>query len=135
MGKKLNPRQKAFANWYLKTLNATEAAKRAGYSERSAASIGSENLRKPEIAAYIHERVRAQDLEFVASADEALVFLSAVMRGQIKDAFGLDAALADRLKAADALMKRHELAEERSAENKREITVRFLGDESGEAAE
>ena len=134
MAKKLNARQRAFCNAYLKTLNATEAAKRAGYSARSAASIGSENLRKPEIAAYIHERVRAQDLEFVASADETLVFLSAVMRGQIKDAFGLDAALADRLKAADALMKRHELAEERSAGQNRKIVVEILGDESGEAA-
>lgn len=125
--KKLTPRQKAFANWYLKTFNATEAARRAGYSERSAASIGSENLRKPEIAAYIHERVRAQDLEFVASADETLAFLSAVMRGDIKDQFGLDAGLADRLKAADSLMKRHEAAEERSADKTRRITVEFLG--------
>lgn len=125
--KKLTPRQKAFANWYLKTFNATEAARRAGYSARSAASIGSENLRKPEIAAYIHERVRAQDLEFVASADETLAFLSAVMRGDIKDQFGLDAGLADRLKAADSLMKRHEAAEERSADKTRRITVEFLG--------
>lgn len=125
--KKLTPRQKAFANWYLKTFNATEAARRAGYSARSAASIGSENLRKPEIAAYIHARVTAQDLEFVASADETLAFLSAVMRGDIKDQFGLDAGLADRLKAADSLMKRHEAAEERSADKTRRITVEFLG--------
>ena len=38
---------------YTKCLNATEAAKRAGYSERSAAEIGYENLRKPKIATAI----------------------------------------------------------------------------------
>ena len=42
-------------------------------------------------------------------------------------AFRLDAGLADRLKAADSLMKRHEAAEERSADKTRRITVEFLG--------
>lgn len=52
---KLTPKQEAFCNEYLIDLNATAAAKRAGYSEDTAYSIGSENLRKPEIAARIVE--------------------------------------------------------------------------------
>lgn len=46
---KLTAKQEAFCNEYLIDLNATAAAKRAGYSEDTAHSIGWENLRKPEI--------------------------------------------------------------------------------------
>lgn len=47
----LNARQQRFVEEYLIDLNATQAAIRAGYSERSAAVIGHENLRKPKIMA------------------------------------------------------------------------------------
>lgn len=45
----LNPKQEKFVLEYLKDLNATQAAIRAGYSAKTAAAIGSENLRKPQI--------------------------------------------------------------------------------------
>lgn len=45
----LTPKQKRFVDEYLIDLNATQAAIRAGYSEKTAYSIGEENLRKPEI--------------------------------------------------------------------------------------
>lgn len=45
-----------FCEEYLIDLNATQAAIRAGYSEVSAGSIGSENMQKPEILAYIEKR-------------------------------------------------------------------------------
>ena len=109
----LTPKQKAFAEYYLEYGNATEAAKKAGYSERSAGSIGEENLKKPEISAYIGQRLAQQDANRVASADEVLQFYTAVMRGEIKDAFGLDAGLSERLKAADSLYKRHAVANDR----------------------
>lgn len=48
-GRKLTPKQKRFVEEYLVDLNATQAAIRAGYSQRTASSIGEENLRKPEI--------------------------------------------------------------------------------------
>jgi phage terminase small subunit len=54
-----------------------------------------------------------QDASRVASADEVLRFYSSVMRGQEKDAFGLDPSLADRLKAADSLMKRYAIGAEK----------------------
>jgi phage terminase small subunit len=53
--KALNPKQSRFVAEYLIDLNATQAAIRAGYSERTAYSIGPENLKKPEIAAAIAE--------------------------------------------------------------------------------
>ena len=109
----LTPKQKAFADYYVECGNATEAAKKAGYSQKSAYSIGEENLRKPELSAYIQERMAQQDASRVASADEVLRFYSSVMRGEEKDAFGLDASLSDRLKAADSLMKRYAIGAEK----------------------
>lgn len=47
---KLNAKQERFCQEYLIDLNATQAAIRAGYSEKAAHSIGNENLRKPLIA-------------------------------------------------------------------------------------
>lgn len=49
----LTPKQIRFCQEYVIDLNATQAAIRAGYSKRSAASIGEENLRKPEILKFI----------------------------------------------------------------------------------
>lgn len=51
----LNEKQKKFCNEYLIDLNATQAAIRAGYSKKTAYSMASENLRKPEIQKYIQE--------------------------------------------------------------------------------
>lgn len=103
----LNERQKAFADYYIQTGNATEAAIKAGYSEKTAYSIGNENLKKPEISVYISERMAEQGEKRVADANEVIEFYTAVMRGEVKDQFGLDASLSDRLKAGDALMKRY----------------------------
>ena len=52
-----------------------------------------------------------QEAALVADANEVLQFYSAVMRGEVKDQFGMDASLSDRLKAADSLAKRLAAAE------------------------
>ena len=107
----LTPRQKAFADYYIECGNSTEAARKAGYSEKTCYAIGAENLKKPQISAYISERMQAQNEAQVASADEVLRFFSSVMRGEVKDQFGLDAALSDRLNAGKELMKRYAAAD------------------------
>ena len=107
---KLTPKQKAFADYYIECGNATEAAKKAGYSENSARQIGTENLAKPSISAYIAERMDTQDKKRVADADEVMEFYTAVMRDEVKDQFGLDTALSDRLKAGAEIMKRYSAA-------------------------
>ena len=53
---KLTPKQKRFVSEYLVDLNATAAAIRAGYSEKTARAIGAENLTNPNIAAEIQKR-------------------------------------------------------------------------------
>ena len=113
----LNERQKAFADYYIELGNATEAAIKAGYSEKTARSIGSENLTKPDISAYIKERLDEQIDKRVADANEVIAFYTAVMRGEVKDQFGLDASLSDRLKAGDALMKRYNAIKETESKN------------------
>lgn len=49
----MTPKMQRFVDEYLVDLNATQAAIRAGYSERTAAAIGAENLTKPEIQSAI----------------------------------------------------------------------------------
>lgn len=112
---KLTGKQRKFADIYLQLWNATEAAKQAGYSENSAAEIGYENLRKPHIAAYIRARARAQEADTVASEEEVMSFFSATVRGNVKDQFGLEPQLADRLRAAENLMKRYAVGEDKKA--------------------
>jgi hypothetical protein len=59
----LNPRQARFVEEYLIDLSATKAAERAGYSAKSAKSLGSRLLSRPAVAAAIHEaRIRRSSL-------------------------------------------------------------------------
>ena len=103
MEKKLTRRQRAFAEAYIQCGNATEAARRAGYSEKNADVTGARLLRNVSISEYIDRRTRAQDEAQVASSDEVMRFFSSVMRGEVKDQFGLDASLADRINAGKEL--------------------------------
>ncbi|HJA65199.1 MAG TPA: terminase small subunit [Candidatus Mediterraneibacter cottocaccae] len=112
----LTPKQKAFADYYIECGNATESAKRAGYKDSSARQIGAENLSKPSISAYIAERQKQIDDSRIASAAEVQRFYSAVLRGEIKDQFGLEASLDTRMAAGRELMKRHERAEGQKAD-------------------
>lgn len=107
MDKKLTPKQQAFADYYIETGNATEAARRAGYKKPNVQ--GSQNLEKLSIKAYIEERVKALDEKRIAKGEEVLQYLTKVMRGEEKDQFGLDPSLQDRTKAAELLGKRYRL--------------------------
>lgn len=49
MKRKLTPKQQRFADEYIKSGNAADAARKAGYGKRSARSVGQENLTKPDI--------------------------------------------------------------------------------------
>ena len=100
----LTPKQKAFADYYIETGNASESARRAGY--KCAEQQGKENLQKPTIIAYIAERTKPKEDNRIASGDEVMEFLTAVMRGEVKDAFDLPPSLADRKDAAKELAKR-----------------------------
>lgn len=110
----MTPKQKAFADYYIQTGNATEAARKAGYSEKNVGENAGKTLKNPKVAAYIAERMGQQDKSRVADANEVIEFYTAVMRGEVKDQFGLEASLSDRLKAGDSLMKRYAAAADRN---------------------
>ena len=102
----LTPKQKAFADYYIELGNATEAARRAGYSEKASRQIAVENMSKPSILQYIAERTKPMEDKRIADADEVMRFFTSVMRGEVKDQFGLDPSLKDRTDAAKELAKR-----------------------------
>ena len=116
----LTPKQQAFADYYIECGNATEAAKRAGYSENNVGENAAKTLKNPNVSAYIAERMEEQSRKRVADANEVIEFYTAVMRGEVKDQFGLDASLSDRLKAGDSLMKRYMAGGYKYGETKRE---------------
>lgn len=75
----LTNKQRVFIDEYLRDFNATQAAIRAGYSEKTARAIGHENLTKPDIATEIQQRLDEKRV----SADEALQLLSDMARGDL----------------------------------------------------
>jgi phage terminase small subunit len=86
----LTSKQERFVQEYLVDLNATQAAIRAGYSEKTAYSIGQENLRKPEVLAAItqaqEERAKRTEItQDVVLKELALLSLSNVKHYQIDD--------------------------------------------------
>lgn len=109
----LTEKERIFADEYIKTTNATQSAIKAGYAENSASVTGSKMLRKPKVRQYIDEVMNERSKNTIATADEVLEYLTKVMNGEEKDAFGLDASIADRTKAAELLGKRHMLFTEK----------------------
>lgn len=78
----MTEKQKRFVDEYLIDLNATQAAVRAGYSAKSAYSIGTENLKKPEIERAIEEQLQQLHNSKTADAQEIIEYLTSVMRGE-----------------------------------------------------
>lgn len=74
----LTEKQKKFINEYLIDLNATKAAKRAGYSEKTAGSMGQQNLKKLEIQNEIDKRIKAREKRTEISQDKVLKELAAI---------------------------------------------------------
>ena len=104
---KLTPKQKKFCDEYMKLGNATQAAKNAGYSEKTAYRTGADNLKVPHILDYINARQEQIASKDIADIEEIMKYLTDVMRGKIKDQFDLDASLSERTKAAQELLKRN----------------------------
>lgn len=123
--KKLTAKQQRFCDEYLIDLNATQAAIRAGYSEKTANRIGAENMTKLVIKEHIAERMAEKEKDLIADQDEVLKYLTSVMRGKsnasvlARDSEGADQVIQkppdekERLKAAELLGKRYGLYTDR----------------------
>lgn len=77
---KMTAKQQRFCDEYLIDLNATQAAIRAGYSEKTAKAMGCENLTKPDIKEYIDKRMAEKEAELIADQNEVMKYLTSVMR-------------------------------------------------------
>lgn len=120
---KLTEKQKRFIDYYIETGNASEAARRAGYSEKIANRIGTENLSKPVIKEAITVRLKALEDKRIAKADEVMQFLTSTLRGEVKEErvvvegtgdgrsdariITVQVSARDRLEAAKSLLKRY----------------------------
>ena len=106
--KKLTPKQQKFVQEYIKLGNATQAYIAAGYvcSYRSAGTKSHELVKKVEIAEEINRIQREEFRKNTATSEEVMDFFSRVMRGEVKDQFGLETSVADRIKAGQELAKR-----------------------------
>lgn len=127
--KQLNEKQKLFIEYYLQCLNASEAARKAGYSETTAGLTG---LRlKQQLAPYIEERLETgKRAKAIADTNEILEMLTKIARGEEKDAFGLDTSNQDKLKALELLGKANQLYVDKvKQETNLDINVNLVDDE------
>lgn len=121
MIKEPNPKQKAFADYYIENGNLTQSAIKAGYSKKYANTNANKLLQNTTIKQYIDKRMGEIEGERIAKPEEVLKYLTSVMRGEIKDQFDLDASLQERTKAAEALAKRYRLYDAKDNKSLSEI--------------
>jgi phage terminase small subunit len=89
----LNEKQIRFCEEYLVDLNATRAAKAAGYSEKTAYSIGCENMIKPEIQTYLQERRLQIANSLQITQEKVIKEYAKVAFGDIRKFYTIDGAL------------------------------------------
>ena len=94
---RLTDKQRAFVEHYLVTWNASEAARRAGYSKKTANEQGSRMLAKVSIQALIQQRIG----QLKMTADEVMLRLADQARGSLED-FLDDSGVVDLIKARAA---------------------------------
>lgn len=82
---KLTPKQKKFADEYIKTGNATQSAIEAGYSKRTAKEVGYENLTKPHLKEYIDKRMKQIASSKIMTAQQILERLTGIVTGEITE--------------------------------------------------
>lgn len=105
----LTARQKAFIDAYMVSGNGTQASKDAGYNYKTDAchaSNANRLLRNEKVRFEITRRQEEARKDSIATAQDVMEFFTKAMNGEIKDQFGLEATLGDRIKAGQELAKR-----------------------------
>ena len=87
---KLTDKQRRFCEQYLVDSNATQAAVRAGYSARTAHSIGAENLTKPEVRAYLTGLLDSEGIDTRAQQKACISELMALSFSSITDVLSIE---------------------------------------------
>lgn len=135
----LTLKQQRFADEYIISGNATQAAMLAGYSKKTARSIGQENLTKPDIKKYIDERLDELESSKIAKQEEILKYLTSLMRGEETEQTlrglgegeqmidDIEVSAKDRIKAAELLGKRYGIWTDKIEQTNRNIEI-VVGD-------
>ena len=89
----LTPKQSRFVDEYLVDLNATQAAVRAGYSAKTAGQIGDENLKKPQIAKALSDRMKQREQRTQVDADYVIKRLQEIDQMDVFDILNDDMSL------------------------------------------
>ena len=116
---KLTLKQQRFADEYIISGNAEEAAVIAGYSKKYARGNAYKLVANSGIKSYIEERLKELDDKQIAKQEEVLQYLTSVMRGELEEEvlYGIgdgvqstrhiEVGAKDRIKAAELLGKRY----------------------------
>lgn len=120
----LTQKQKRFVAEYLTDLNATAAAKRAGYSEKNADKIGSELLGKTRVSAAIQEAMKQREQRTNVTQDYVIKKLKEIADKEASDTQESDLKFSNKLKALELLGKHVGAFEPKSdTETDREVRI------------
>ena len=141
---KLTEKQKRFADYYIETGNATQAAVKAGYSKKYANTNANKLLQNTTIKNYIDERLEEMSSKRIASANEVMELLTSAARGELEEEVVVvenigdycseakvikkQIGAKDRLKAAELLGKRYRLFTDK-LEVKGMVPVMIVGED------
>lgn len=124
----LTPKQKAFSDEYIKNGgNASDAARKAGYSEKTAYSMGQQNLKKLKISSYIAAKqslIEKQKGTDIMSLAEIQQRRSMIARGELTDSFGFVPDFSDQLKSMNDLEKTLKIKQEQEEKKAAEEAAR-----------
>ena len=124
----LTPKREAFAKNFIENGgNATDAAKKAGYSARTAYSTGNRLLKNDEIRAYIAEKqseIERQKGTDIMSLAEIQKRRSMIARGELTDSFGFAPDFSDQLKSMNDLEKTLKIKQEQEEKKAAEEAAR-----------
>lgn len=133
-------KQQRFADEYIISGNATQAAIKAGYSSKYANTNASKLLQNTTIKSYIDERLAQLESDKVATQEEVLTYLTSVMRGETQEqtlcsigelgqeVIDIDVGAKDRIKAAELLGKRFRMWTEKVETDVTQTVVIDVGD-------
>lgn len=98
-------KQKRFAEEYLIDANATQAAIRAGYSQKTAYSQGERLLKNVDVKKWIDEQLANMQGDTIADAEEVMKYLTSVLRGSSESEIVVVEGIGDGCSTARKLQK------------------------------
>lgn len=132
----LNQRQIAFAKEYIVDFNASGAAKRAGYSEKTAYQIASNLLRNIKIQQEIERQIKERNKRTYINADRVIYELSKIAFADVRRNSPVKAS--DKVKSLELLLKHtgaeefESLQDQASPEDARAEAIAILKEASGD---